>query len=69
MVSSLMHCFSASSVKGTAKMSRKEAILAVLFCLLLTEIKKSSIIERKCLKYLCAHTKGITFALEKKKEG
>jgi len=50
-------------------MSHKEAILAVLFRLFLTKIKKSAIFERKCLKYLCAHTKGITFALEKKKEG
>ena len=55
--------------RRTVKMSRKEGVLTVFFCLFLTEIKKSSLFERKCLKYLCAHTKGITFALEKKKEG
>ncbi len=45
----------------------RRAFLAVPFCLLLTEIKKLSFIERKLLKYLCAHTKSITFALEKVK--
>ncbi len=43
--------------------------MAVPFSLFLTEIKKSGFIEKKLPKYLCAHTKGITFALEKKKEG
>lgn len=35
--------------------------------LFLTQIKKSGFNERKFLNCLCAHTKGIIFALEKKK--
>ena len=43
--------------------------IAVPFRVFLTQIKKSCFSERFLRKYLCAHTKGITFAVEKKKEG
>ena len=46
---------------------RMSVILLRGLPLFLTQIKKSGFIERKFSKYLCAHTKGINFALEKKK--
>ena len=47
----------------------KDVEKAVFLCHFLTFIKKSNFFERKSSICLCAHTKGIIFALEKEKEG